>query len=61
MTAMTNSKDEQVREALAGIQAAPQAINTASGRNGAFSGDAYEITALKARMFKAYRGQVQGL
>ncbi len=50
---------EQGKE-LGGYQAALQAINTASGRNGAFSGDAYGNNGIEGPNVQGLPGQVQG-
>lgn len=60
MTAMTNSKNYEPGKELGGYQAALQAINTASGRNGAFSGDAYGNNGIKGPNVQGLPGQVQG-
>ncbi|MFB2729716.1 conjugal transfer protein TraG N-terminal domain-containing protein [Shewanella mangrovisoli] len=60
MTAMTNSKNYEPGKELGGYQAALQAINTASGRNGAFSGDAYSQQGLNGPNVSGVTGQVQG-
>ncbi|EDL6546864.1 conjugal transfer protein TraG, partial [Salmonella enterica subsp. enterica serovar Typhimurium] len=60
MTAMTNSKNYEQGKELGGYQAALQAINTASGRNGAFSGDAYGNNGIEGPNVQGLPGQVQG-
>ncbi|EFB1672052.1 conjugal transfer protein TraG N-terminal domain-containing protein [Edwardsiella tarda] len=60
MTAMTNSKNYEPGKELGGYQAALQAINTASGRNGAFSGDAYGNRGIEGPNVQGLPGQVQG-
>ncbi|MGV4181563.1 conjugal transfer protein TraG N-terminal domain-containing protein [Citrobacter braakii] len=60
MTAMTNSKNYDPGKELGGYQAALQAINTASGRNGSFSGDAYGNSGIEGPNVQGLPGQVQG-
>lgn len=60
MTAMTNSKNYEQGKELGGYQAALQAINTASGRNGAFSGDAYGNNGIEGPNVQGLLCQVQG-
>ena len=60
MTAMTNSKNYEQGKELGGYQAALQAINTASGRNGAFNGDAYGNNGIGGPNVQGLPEQVQG-
>ncbi|TDB57936.1 conjugal transfer protein TraG N-terminal domain-containing protein [Photorhabdus khanii] len=60
MTAMTNSKNYEPGKELGGYQAALQAINTASGRNGAFNGDAYGNNGIEGPNVQGLPAQVQG-
>lgn len=60
MTAMTNAKNYEPGKELGGYQAALQAINTASGRNSSFNGDAYGNNEIKGPDMSGLRGQVQG-
>lgn len=60
MTAMTNSKNYEPGKELGGYQAALQAINTASGRNGAFNGDAYGNNGIEGPNVQGLPSQVQG-
>ncbi|NVK74643.1 MAG: conjugal transfer protein TraG N-terminal domain-containing protein [Oceanospirillaceae bacterium] len=60
MTAMTNSKNYEPGKELGGYQAALQAINTASGRNGAFNGDAYGNNGIEGPNAQGLPVQVQG-
>lgn len=60
MTAMTNTKNYEPGKELGGYQAALQAINTASGRNGSFNSDAYGNSGIEGPNVSGLPGQVQG-
>lgn len=60
MTAMTNANNYEPGKELGGFQAVMQAVNTASGRNTGYSGDAYANSGLSTPNVSGLPGQVQG-